>query len=223
VAQRHQSDVCLATSWRNLGASWHQWQGQPCDSRIRLPWHCPKPYEEHHRTTGQTHSDSLAFQLWSHKLMPEVRTNQATHSHIYSHQKLLQFCLPHLLEKSPTCGIPFGDSWELIRHPLHPVGQDMTESWLPRWGLTMSGWNCQASWSTSLWSPVGSRLLRGLELQGEGGPWILVGGMPPCLVPRPSLLWCSPVTFLGLKGPEQLESCWGLLKCCGNIVRWETK
>jgi hypothetical protein len=68
--------------------------------------------------------------------------------------------------------------------------------------LTKSRQNCQVSWSTSPWSPVGSRLLRRLELWGKGRPRIPSGGAPPCSIPSPSLLRCSPATGQSFKGSD---------------------
>jgi hypothetical protein len=105
--------------------------------------------------------------------------------------------------------VPFGKITDLqnssLRFPGVPVGWDMTEGWLSPWRLTKSKQNCQESWSTFHWSPVGARLLRVLELWGEGGSRIWSFGELPHLVPSPSLLWCSPDASSYLKGPEWLE------------------
>jgi hypothetical protein len=69
--------------------------------------------------------DSIAFQLWIHKLEPEVRMNQATLSLTDSQQKLLQFSFPPY-GKSLICGTPLGGSRELIKLPFHAVGWDLT-------------------------------------------------------------------------------------------------
>jgi hypothetical protein len=100
--------------------------------QIRFPQHCPKPYEDHHGTAGQTHLDSTAFQSWSHKLEPEARMNQAAHSHTHSHRICYSYPSP-LLGKSLTCRTPLRSSQELIKLPFHPVGRDLTEGWLS-WG-----------------------------------------------------------------------------------------
>jgi hypothetical protein len=190
---------------------------------IRLPWRHPKLYEDHHGTAGPTHSDSIAFQRWNQKLELEARMNQATHSYNFTPEVITVFPPQFLLGKLLNWGIPFRGFWELIRLPFCPVGWDLTEGWLPPQGLTMSGWNCWVSWSTSLWSPVGARPLRGLELQGEGGPGIRLGDALPCSFLSSFLLWCSPAASRWLKGPEWLESCCGLQKCCRKIVWWEIK
>jgi hypothetical protein len=113
-----------------------------------LPQSCPSPYEDHDWIARQNHLNSIAFQPWSHKLNPEVRTNHAAHSHTHSHQRYYSF--PSLLlGMSLTCRTPLGNSQELIKLQFHPVGQELTEGWLS-WGwagLTKSGWNCQESFT----------------------------------------------------------------------------
>jgi hypothetical protein len=62
----------------------------------------PKPYEDHHRNAGHTHSNSVAFQPWSHKLKPEEeQIRLLIHTHAFTPELTAVF--PH---PPPLCGSP---------------------------------------------------------------------------------------------------------------------
>lgn len=93
--------------------------------------------------------------------------------------------------RSPTCGIPHGDSWKVAGLPFCSLEQALTTDSWDAYQVQMS---CEESRSTSPRSPAGPRLPGGLELQGEAGPGILSGSVAPLIILGSSLLQCSRAT-----------------------------
>jgi hypothetical protein len=140
--------------------------------------------------------------------------------HIYT--KVITVSFPALGEVSDLWNssrrFPWVDQAPL---PCSGTGPDLG---LISWGWCLPSLDETATWVGLLLLGVQaeSRLLRELGHQGEGGPRIPSGGMPPHPVPCPSLFWCSPATSWWHKGPVGWNLA-GASICCGNIVRGETK
>jgi hypothetical protein len=147
--------------------------------------------------------------------------NQAAHSQTHSLWSYYSFPSP-LLGRFPDLrnSSPRFLGVDQVLLPSRGMGPDL--------GLISRGWCLPSPDETARW--VGplllgvqarSRLLREMELQGEGWPGIPSRGVPPPLVLCPSLLRCSPATIWWFKEPDS----WDLAGASKNVegIVWQTR